>query len=159
MGFKFGARSRVQVNSCHPDLQKILNKTIEISDIDFGVSEGHRPTERQQELYAIGRTKDLHKKPVTQIDGITKKGKHNHKPSLAADIYIWHDNKATRQKIAYDNVHLAYVMGLMQAVAKELHAKGEITYALRWGGNWDRDNILVYDQNFDDLPHVELVAI
>lgn len=159
MGFVFGATSNKRKETCHIDLQKVLDLAISRSNIDFGIAEGHRPVKVQQEYYAIGRTKDLHKKPITNIDGVTKLGKHNYTPSLAADLYIWHNDKPTRLKIAYDNVHLAYIMGLIHSCAEELLAKGEISHRIRWGGNWNGDGVLVYDQSFDDLPHIELIEL
>ena len=159
MGFVFGENSNRKKETCHKDLQKILDLAISRSNIDFGIAEGHRPVSVQQEYYAIGRTKDLHKKPITNVDGLIKKGKHNYQPSLAADLFIWHPDKKTRQKIAYDNVHLSYIMGIIWSCAAELLEKGEITHRLRWGGNWDNDQELIYDQSFDDLPHIELIKV
>ena len=157
MGYSFGVNSSIQLQSCHLDLQKILEGAISISPIDFGIAQGHRPVEIQQEYYAIGRTKELHRKPITNIDGVNKVGKHNKTPSEAADIYIYHPVKKTRLKIAYDNVHLAYVQGIIHAVAQKLYNHAEITHLIRWGGNWDGDGIIMFDQSFQDLPHIELV--
>jgi peptidoglycan L-alanyl-D-glutamate endopeptidase CwlK len=39
-----------------------------------------------------------------------------------------------------------------------LLVEGKISHAIRWGGDWDSDDIFD-DQNFDDLPHFELVKI
>ena len=78
---------------------------------------------------------------------------------MAADLYIWHNDKPTRLKIAYDNVHLAYIMGLIYACTQELLEKGEISHRIRMGINWDGDGVLVYDQSFDDLPHIELIKV
>jgi len=47
-----------------------------------------------------------------------------------------------------------YVLG----VASELFKRGEITHRLRWGGDWDGDTD-VSDQQFNDLPHFELIGI
>lgn len=157
--FKFGKRSNKQLDTCHTDLQKIFNLAISISDVDFGISEGHRPISKQQDYYAIGRTVDLHKKPITNIDGVNKLGKHNYSPSNAVDVYIWHDNKGIRQRIAYDKYHLVYISGIINTCAETLFKRGEITHLIRWGGNWDSDGYLIYDQSFDDLPHFELIKV
>jgi peptidoglycan L-alanyl-D-glutamate endopeptidase CwlK len=147
MGFKFGKRSKERLDTCHPDLIKIMEIVISRSNVDFGISEGHRTVERQNELFNQGKSK---------IDGINVLGKHNHKPSLAVDIYTYHPDLETRKKIAYDKVHLAYISGLVQSVAEELYKKGEISHGIRWGANWDNDNIIDFDQSFDDYPHFEL---
>lgn len=159
MGFRLGKNSSARLDTCHPDIQKIVRMVISITKIDFGVSEGHRPVEKQQAYYAIGRTVDLHRQPITNVDGINKKGKHNYEPSEAVDIYIWHPNSTTRHKIAYDKMHLSYVVGIFDACADILYAKGEITHKIRWGANWDSDGIIDYDQSFDDFPHLELIKV
>ncbi|WP_109852803.1 hypothetical protein [Aquimarina sp. AU58] len=147
MGYSFGQRSKVELESCHIDLQKVLNLAITYSKVDFGISEGHRPIERQYRLYLQG---------ATTKDGYTDKGKHNYEPSLAADIYIYHPNKKMRKEIDYDEVHLAYVAGVIDACAEELLKNGEITHLIRWGGNWDNDGVIKKDQSFQDMPHHEL---
>lgn len=157
MGFKFGKNSQKKLETCHEDLQLILTTALSASKVDFGISEGHRSVSKQQSYYAIGRTTELHRKPITNVDGVHKKGKHNYSPSLAADLFIWHNNRATRQKIAYDKSHLSYVAGLIDATAELLLAQGKISHRIRWGANWDLDGVINYDQSFDDFPHFELI--
>lgn len=148
--FKFGKNSSKNLSSCHKDLILIATETIKISNVDFGISEGHRFIDRQKELFDQG---------LSKIDGINKKGKHNYKPSLAFDYYIYHSDSKTREKIMYDTVHLSYVAGMMFAVAEKLFQEGRITHKIRWGADWDNDGIIDYDQRFDDYPHIELISI
>ena len=145
----FGKVSKDRLSTCHKDLQLIMNLAIEISNIDFGISEGHRSIERQKELYDQGRTTPG--KIVTWIDGETKKGKHNYSPSMAVDIYPWINGK-----VQWDNEHLIYLAGLIHGVAEILYAKGEITHTIRWGGNFDMDGELLEETSVD-RPHFELV--
>lgn len=147
MKYKFGSGSLSKLETCHEDLQKILKLAISRSDIDFGISEGHRSLERQMQLFLEGKSK---------VDGVNKKGKHNYKPSLAADLYVYHPDLATRRKLAYDKSHLSYIAGVIKTCALELVEKGEISNTIRWGANWDSDGIIDYDQSFDDFPHFEL---
>ena len=146
--YKFGKGSLSKLESVHHDLVKILKLAITRTPVDFGISEGHRSIERQNELYNQGKSK---------IDGINKKGKHNYNPSLAVDIYAYHPDLATRKKLAYDVPTLCLIAGVIIASAEELKAKGEVNHSIRWGGNWDNDGVILYDQSFDDLPHFELV--
>ncbi len=148
MGHKFGKNSLGKLETCHVDIIDILKNAIDRSMVDFGVSEGHRSIERQKQLFDEGKSK---------IDGITKKGKHNYNPSRAVDIYIYHPDLSTRRKLAYDKVHLAYVAGVITAVADELYEEGIIQSKVRWGGNWDSDGVIGLDQSFDDYPHFELI--
>ena len=150
MGFKFGNSSKTKLETCHEDLQTVLHLAISRSRIDFGITEGHRSLERQKQLFNEGRSK---------IDGVKKKGKHNSNPSMAADIYIYHPDPDTRSKLAYDKPSLCYIAGVVISCAGELLEKGEITHTIRWGGNWDKDGVILQDQSFDDLPHFELVGV
>lgn len=65
MSFTFGKRSREKLSQCHPDLQLIAEESLKLSSIDFGISEGHRSVEKQQEYFRTGKSK---------VDGIKKKG-------------------------------------------------------------------------------------
>lgn len=146
--YKLGKGSLKKLESVHHDLVKIIKLAITRTPVDFGISEGHRSIERQKELYDQGKSK---------IDGINKKGKHNYNPSLAIDLYAYHPDIATRKKIAYDVPTLCIIAGVIISCADELKAKGDIKHGIRWGGNWDNDGVILYDQSFDDLPHFELV--
>lgn len=146
--YKLGKGSLKKLESVHHDLVKIIKLAITRTPVDFGISEGHRSLERQKELYDQGKSK---------IDGINKKGKHNYSPSLAIDLYAYHPDIATRKKIAYDVPTLCLIAGVIISCADELKAKGDIKHSIRWGGNWDNDGVILYDQSFDDLPHFELV--
>lgn len=141
--FVFGKKSKEKLSTCHKDLQLIMNEAIKISNVDFGISEGYRSLEKQLQYFKEGKSK---------IDGITKKGKHNYKPSLAVDIFPYLENEAN-----WDNEHLSYLSGVIHAVSEILFAQGETTHKIRWGGNWDMDGVILLDQSFDDRPHFELV--
>jgi peptidoglycan L-alanyl-D-glutamate endopeptidase CwlK len=120
-----------------------MGSAIIISDIDFGIAEGHRSIELQQQYFNEGKSK---------IDGITRKGKHNYTPSLAVDIYAYVNNKAV-----WDKETISYLAGIIQACAVILFKEGKINHIIRWGGNWDMDGEILYDQSFDDRPHFELI--
>ena len=141
--YKFGKTSKEKLSSCHEDLQLIMSEVIKITNVDFGIAEGHRSIEKQKQYFKEGKSK---------IDGVNKKGKHNYNPSLAVDIYPYFDNGAK-----WDNEHLSYLSGIIHAVSEMLFADGKISHKVRWGGNWDMDGVILIDQSFDDRPHFELV--
>ena len=141
--FKFGNKSKERLNTCHKDIQLIMNEAIKISNVDFGIAEGHRSLEKQLQYFKQGKSK---------IDGVTKKGKHNYTPSLAVDIFPYLENEAN-----WDKEHLSYLSGVIHAVSEILFTQGKITHKIRWGGNWDMDGVILIDQSFDDRPHFELV--
>lgn len=140
--FNFGKTSSKKLKTCHQDLVAIFSLAIKRSAIDFGIAEGYRSPEKQNEYFREGKSK---------IDGINKKGKHNYSPSLAVDFYAYYNGKAH-----WDLPSLCYIGGVVESCARELYEIGEISHLIRWGANWDRDGVILTDQSFDDAPHVEL---
>lgn len=144
--------SNRKLDTCHPDLQKIIREAIRWSPIDFGVSHGQRTPEEQNELYQKGRTTpgDI----VTYLDGYEKKSKHNESPSDAVDIYCW------PREIMYDQEHLAATVGVIMATAARLLEEGMITSRIRSGGDWNRNGVFVHkdkNERFIDMPHIERI--
>ena len=129
----FGSKSKEELYTCDPRLVEVFEEVVKY--FDCSVLEGRRNKEKQDEYYRIGRSK------VQWPDS-----KHNcEEPELskAADVapypIDWNDLDRFR-----------YFAGFVVGIA----ATRGIT--LRWGGDWDRDTDLK-DQNFNDLPHFELV--
>ena len=141
--YQFSQTSEERLNTCHRDIQLIMRTAIKISKVDFGIAEGHRSVEKQQQYYREGKS---------QIDGINEKGKHNYEPSLAVDVYAWVNGKAN-----WDEKNLSYLGGIFEAVAWQLKQEKKIEHEIRWGGNWDMDGVIMDDQSFDDLPHIEII--
>ena len=147
MGFSFGDRSRKNLDNCHEDMQLIHEEAIKTSLVDYTITEGYRRVERQKELFDKG---------YSRIDGINKKGKHNYRPSQATDIIAYVKG---RKDLAYDKIHLAYLAGHIMATADRLFKEGKVKHRLRWGGNWDSDCTLYFDQSLKDMPHFELLGV
>jgi len=137
---KFGARSQKNLDTCHEALQRVAKRALSYGVMDFSVIEGHRPIERQQQLYAEGKS---------QIDGVTKKGKHNELPSLAFDL-LPYPHEINGINVWADRQRFCVLAGLIYAAA------AEECCIVRWGGDWDGDGNNA-DSNFNDLPHFELV--
>lgn len=129
---KVGEQSLKRLDTCDERIQKVLNEVIK--HYDFMILEGTRTVEQQQQYYKEGKSK---------LDGINQKSKHQSYPSLAVDIapypIDWNDSK-----------RFYYLAGLVIATANSMGIK------LRWGGDWDSDGDFK-DNNFNDLPHFELV--
>ena len=145
MAYRFSQRSLEKIEECHPDIKLILHESIRISHVDFGISCGHRSVEDQKKAFLDGKSK---------LDGIKKKSKHNYFPSLAFDIYVYVPGK---KELTFDNAHLSYLAGVIMTTANRLYSEGLTKHNLRWGGNWNSDGQILYDQSFDDLPHFELI--
>ena len=155
--YRFGNTSNERKATCDQELQLILDESIKVSQIDFGIAEGERANARQFELFKLGRTLvngewiiTDQKAVRTNVDGFKIIGKHNYSPSKAFDIYAW-----VNGKISWNREHLIYLAGVIMATAERLKQEGKITCTLRWGGNWDGDGEIISDQTFIDLPHFE----
>lgn len=143
---KFSEDSLRRLKTCHEIIQEILFKGIEV--IDFAVVEGHRPVDRQQQLYAQGRTAPG--PIVTNVDGITIVGRHNRVPSEAADCCPWKPNVGLAWK---DRESFSVMGGVFLGIASQLN----LEYPVRWGGNWDRDPYFNEKGDNWDLPHLEVM--
>lgn len=142
---KFGRTSRERLETCHKDLQLIMNIAIKI--MDFSVIFGHRSIEEQQKLFSQGRNSSGkivdRSKVVTYVDGVEKKSDHNFLPSRAVDIAPYPiDWSNDRKAIA----RFYLLAGVILAIAWILRIE------IEWGGDWDRDWEL-RDQSFDDIGH------
>jgi peptidoglycan L-alanyl-D-glutamate endopeptidase CwlK len=54
-----------------------------------------------------------------------------------------------------DNRRFYFLMGIIKSVTERLYQEKEITHKVRFGIDWDMDDIY-NDQSFDDMPHIEL---
>lgn len=141
MSFSLSQKSKDKLKGVHPNLIKVVERAIAISEVDFFVNEGVRTPERQKELYAQGRTKPG--KVVTW----TLKSNHFVNPKTgfghAVDVYAHpfnaNQSPATSKKIA----------------AAFLRAANELNIPVRWGADWDRDGVF-YEKGESDSPHFEL---
>ena len=126
----FSNRSKAALETCHCDLQILLNAAIK--HVDFSVLEGHRGRAAQDAAFAGGFSKV--KWP---------NGKHNKTPSMAVDIapypIVWGDTE-----------RFVLFAGFLLGIAASMDI------SIRWGGDWDRDT-QVKDEKFRDLGHFELI--
>ncbi len=157
MPHEFSDKSAAVLSTCKKDIQTVFNEVIRISKVDFSNIYGVRADELQIALYAKGRTAPG--SIVTNCDGIIKKSAHQEKVpgegGGALDIAIYTADPKYKKEARYDEVHLAYIAGIVDAVVDKLLAEGKITHRMRWGGNWDGDGIIMLDQNLQDLCHWE----
>ena len=63
--FSFGSRSLSRLKGIHPDLRKVMDRAIIITDVDFTILEGLRSIERQRKLRASGATRTLRSRHLT----------------------------------------------------------------------------------------------
>ena len=63
--FRFSARSLRNLKGVHPDLVRVAMRALEITDLDFGVTEGLRTEARQRELVASGASRTMNSRHLT----------------------------------------------------------------------------------------------
>lgn len=156
MSYNLGKRSKENYDTLHPDLQKVIDLALMVSQVDFTITEGKRTPERQQMLFDTGKSK-VNPSAYTPEVLITK-GKHIvnefRTESWAFDFIACVTGKS---HLAYDMTHLMYLIGVFTACGEILLQQGIITHKIRSGANWDRDGELKYDQTFFDAPHIEII--
>lgn len=114
MSFKLGKRSLSNLEGVHPDLVKVVNRAIELTQVDFTVIEGLRTKERQAQLLKEKKTTTLNSRHLT-----------GHAVDLAAWVIV--DKKGT---VSWDWKHYYVIEKAMKQAASELKIH------IEWGGDW-----------------------
>ena len=145
----YSETSKERLSTCDNYIQKVLNRAIEICPIDFGIAQGARTVQQQQQYFNEGKSKV---NPEKYSDAeLPLKGKHIvnelYPVAGAVDVYAYIPGKGA----SWDASHLCVIAGVIISIDKSMDNK------LRWGGNWDMDGESISDQSFQDLPHFELV--
>lgn len=110
--FSFSKKSINNLIGVHPDLVKVVERAIQISDCDFSVFEGMRSTARQRELVASGASTTMNSRHLT---------------GHAVDL-VGYVGGSIRWETS-----LSYkIATAMQKASKELGVK------IVWGGVWDK---------------------
>lgn len=110
MKFRFSKRSLDNLKAVHPDLVAVVKRALEITEVDFGVTEGVRTIERQRQLYNAGASKTLNSRHLT-----------GHAVDLAAYV---------GGRLSWDWPLYYKIAAAMKEAAKELNIP------IVWGGDW-----------------------
>lgn len=111
MPFKFGERSLRELEGVNERLVAVVHRALELSELDFGVTDGLRTKEEQAELLKIGATQTLNSK---------------HLSGDAVDLVAFIAGKPRFEFIPAFSIAAA-----MRKAAKEMNV------ALKWGCVWD----------------------
>jgi len=65
MAFKLGLRSKLRLRGVHPDLVKVIERAIQLTEVDFTVLEGLRTVAKQREYVASGASKTMRSRHLT----------------------------------------------------------------------------------------------
>lgn len=63
--FKLSRRSLERLQGVNPDLVKVVLLAIQLTEVDFGITEGVRTIEKQREYYAKGASKTMNSRHLT----------------------------------------------------------------------------------------------
>ena len=108
--YSLSTRSLKKLDGVHPDLVDVVKRAIEITEIDFGVSEGVRTLETQKEYLEKGVTTTL---------------KSRHLTGHAVDLFAYVGRQARWEMPLYEKIAFA--------VKKAAY---ELKTPIEWGGDW-----------------------
>lgn len=130
----FGPTSNDRLSTAHADLQRLFRRVVEFADCT--VLCGYRSKAEQDRAVLEGKSKTRY-----------PNSRHNVSPSLAVDVAPCN----SKGVVDWTDIRRFYMFGgIVLATAREMGIR------VRWGGDWDGD-LDVKDQNFNDLPHFELL--
>jgi len=110
MSYSFSQRSTDKLKGVDVDLVSVVHRALELSEIDFAVTEGLRTKERQAELVKAGASKTMNSRHIT-----------GHAVDLAAIV---------GGEIRWDWPLYEKIAKAMKQAAYELNIK------IEWGGDW-----------------------
>ena len=109
--YSLSAKSLDRLEGLHPDLVKIVERAIEITDIDFSVGEGLRSITRHKELYQQGATTTMNSRHLT---------------GHAVDLIALDEDG----KVSWDWKYYYPLAVAMKQAAKD------VGVSIEWGGDW-----------------------
>ena len=108
--FTLSQRSLDNLKGVHPDLVKVVERALELTEVDFVVVEGIRTEEKQRHYVEIGASKTMNSRHLT---------------GHAVDLIAWVGRTVNRGLCRYQKISDA-----MKEAGRELGIPVE------WGGDW-----------------------
>ena len=127
MTYKLSKKSLSKLEGVDPRLVKVIKRAIEVSEVDFTITEGLRTKARQAQLLKEKKTTTSNSRHLT-----------GHAVDLAAWVIPEGSAKGT---ISWDWEYYHQIADAMKQAAKELKIP------IEWGGDW---------KSFSDAPHWQL---
>jgi len=113
MSFKLSERSLDRLKGVDQKLVDVVKRAIDLTEIDFGVTEGLRTLSRQQELVEKGASQTL---------------KSKHLGGRAVDLVAYIGSRVSWELAVYDDI--------AEAVRQ---AANELDVTIRWGAAWHKN--------------------
>lgn len=124
MSFKLSQRSLSRLDGVKPELVAVVKRAIELTKVDFGVTEGLRSVETQKDYVARGVSQTMTSKHLT---------------GDAVDL------------VAYIGPRVSWELNLYDDIADAMKAAAiELGVSLRWGAAWNVPNITKWDGTMAD---------
>jgi phosphoribosylformimino-5-aminoimidazole carboxamide ribonucleotide (ProFAR) isomerase len=124
MTFKLSRRSLSRLEGVKPELVAVVKRAIELTKVDFGVTEGLRSEETQRQYVAAGKSQIMASKHLT---------------GDAVDLVAYVGSAVSWELNLYDDIADA-----MKAAAIELGV------SLRWGAAWNVPDITKWEGTMAD---------
>lgn len=124
MTFKLSKRSHDRLFGVNPKLVAVVNRAIELTTVDFGVTEGLRTVETQEAYVKAGKSQTMNSK---------------HIGGNAVDLVAYINNGVSWELNLYDNIAEA-----MRTAAIENDLP------LRWGAAWNVPDICKWTGSMED---------
>lgn len=110
MKFKLSNKSKDNLKGVHPDLVFLVYRALQLSEVDFGITEGLRSKERQQTLVSEGKSLTMNSRHIT---------------GHAVDVVGYSNGKVSWDFEIYEKISEAFKT-----------ASKEMGYPVVWGGDW-----------------------
>jgi len=107
---KFSQRSENNLKGVHPDLVKVVRRALQLSPIDFGITEGLRTKERQTQLVIEGKSQTMNSRHIT---------------GHAVDVFAYPTSAGSWEWKYYEQIAVAFKQAATQLVIP-----------IEWGGDW-----------------------
>lgn len=141
MSFKLSNRSRDNLRGVHPQLVRVVERAIEITKVDFGVTQGLRTEIEQQQLVAAGKSQTMKSKHLRQDDGF----------GHAVDLVAWVHTDG--------GANISWELNLYDDIADAMKkAAREVGLSVRWGAAWQVNDITVWQGTMEEamMSYIDL---
>ena len=137
MTFRLSQRSMDKLEGVHPAMTGVVERAIQLTDVDFGVTQGVRTLDEQKANVAAGRSQTMASKHLLQDDGF----------SHAVDVVAYVGSDVSWELNMYDNICDAFKT-----------AAEEVGCSVKWGAAWSEGDIRTYPSSAEDamMAYVDL---
>ena len=126
-----------RLEGVHPHMTAVVERAIQLTEVDFGVTQGVRTLDEQKANVAAGRSQTMASKHLLQDDGF----------SHAVDVVAYIGPDVSWELNVYDDICDAF---------KE--AAKEVGCSIKWGAAWSEGDIRTYKGSAEDamMAYVDL---